>query len=134
MCKTEHSVAAKESVERAFPINYSIIKGLDAYMKEKKYGAYYKRYCPKHRSESLNFFCQTCKALCCQMCLIQDGHLSRGCQIDASQEIITKQIIEDECKNVVSQLEDHILKLTLEKMKLMEERDNLSEDYRVMLA
>ena len=59
--KIEHQLEAKQTVEKAFPVNYSIIKGLDAYIKEKKYGAYYKRYCRKHRAESLNFYCTTCK-------------------------------------------------------------------------
>lgn len=133
ICKIEHQIAQGKSVEQAFPINYSITKGLDAYVKEKKYGAYYKRYCAKHRAESLNFYCETCKVLLCQMCLIQDGHLAKGCKVDASQEMITKQIIEDECKGVISQLEDHILKLTLEKMGVMEDSSNQQAHFRNML-
>jgi len=63
--KVEHTMPNGKSVDQAFPINYSIIKGLEAYVKEKKFGAYYKRYCFKHRSESLNFYCETHKMLIC---------------------------------------------------------------------
>ena len=65
LCKIEHPMPNGKSVDKAFPINYSIIKGLEAYVQEKKFGTYYKRYCFKHRSESLNFFCETCKILIC---------------------------------------------------------------------
>ena len=55
------------SVEKEFPINFAVVKGLDAYNQEKKYGNFYKRYCSEqgHRSESLNFYCKTHDKLIC---------------------------------------------------------------------
>ena len=51
----------------------------------------------------------------------------------ASQDIIGRQIIEDECKNVVKQLEDHILELTLEKMSELEETNSATNHFELML-
>ena len=61
--KAEHKFT--ENVNKAFPVNFAILKGLEAFNKEKKYANVYKRYCVTHNSESLNFFCQTHDKLLC---------------------------------------------------------------------
>ena len=67
---------------------------------ERKYGAYYRRHCSRHNSETLNFYCRTHKALLCQRCLIDGEHLGK-CELQSSEKLIGQIIVKEECHQVL---------------------------------
>ena len=57
--KSAHPVSGP--LDKCFPTNYSIIKGLTAFNQKNKFANTYRRFCQQkgHTSESLNFYCNT---------------------------------------------------------------------------
>ena len=117
--KSQHQI--NHSIEKDFPINYSIIKGLAAFSALKNNTSAFRRFCHRkgHKAEVLNFFCKTHSQLLCQLCLIDGGHL-QGCQLDSSQELISSQVFKAESNKCRKQLEEHILDLKVQKMNMYE--------------
>ena len=113
-------------------MNFAVLDGLSAYNQEKRYANYFRRYCSKegHKSESLNFYCTDHDQIVCQLCLIQDGHLS-GCKIQSSEDKIGKEIMKQEIAGCNKRLNEEILQLTFEKMNMVERNRSLTGHFEL---